>query len=223
MKRAIVSGVSGDEWIELAGTTWPRMAAYAESVGATWLGLPLDFCKRPKAWGKLVLIAEALVDHDEVLWLDADVSTSLATKDIFRHFPPGPAVAMCRIGEPCRIVHLNSGVMIVRRSFLPWLVRASMEDDCILHPWWEQEAINRFDRDGLISVHELSEEWNFWEGSSASVKPQFLHACGIREQSKRLSWLNGEGLCGGLHGDLHENVAGRDSDPDHCRNAENIG
>ena len=223
MKRAIVSGASGKEWLELASVTWPRMANYADAVEADFVGLPLNFCKRPKPWGKLALIAEALVDHDEILWLDADVSTHLATKDIFQQVPAGFPAAMCRLADKNGSVHFNSGVLLARRSLLPWLVRAAMEDDCIHRPWWEQEAINRFERDSLLSIHELPEEWNFWEGSSALIRPQFFHACGIREQSKRLSWLNGESCGGGLHGDLHGNVAGRDSDPDHCRNSENIG
>lgn len=34
---------------------------------------------------------------------------------------------------------------------------------------------------------------------------------------------NGESEGGGVHSDLHETVAERDADPDHCRNSEDIG
>lgn len=189
MKRAIVSGFSGDNWRRIVAKTWPLMERYAVRHGAVFLGEELRASGRPASWDKLPAIAKALSIHDEVIWLDADVSVSLATEDIFSEFDAGSSCGLCWLTDAAGRGHFNCGVLAARRGFLYHMTVAAMCDDCINDSWWEQAAINRLISAGELTVCRLSERWNVWSGSRGVDCPQFRHACGLGSVEDRIQWL----------------------------------
>ncbi len=181
-RRAVLSGHVGDRWSEIAAITYPRMARYASSVGATFLpyvGERVPSGRHP-AWMKLVYVADALIEHDEVLWLDADVLVvDSDAGSVFDEVPDWAHHAMCLHPDP---IHPNTGVWVVRRPMLPAIVQAAMQDDCIEHKWWEQAAIIKVMQSERIPTAVLGDEWNAWSGSPSDLKPKFRHACGMPDQ-----------------------------------------
>lgn len=193
MSRCVVSLAFGECHASLAHLTWPMMAHYASQFDCDWRPHlePIYPCSRPPPWHKLIAIAEALADHDEVLWLDVDVYV----RDYSEYI--GDYVG--KIFWQALVMHNylgglapNTGVWLVRRPMLPAIVAAAMSDD-VHHPWWEQAAIQ-----GLMGftpvgptvqageltrlayrTHRLNEGWNHVESSPADVPARFLHAAGV--------------------------------------------
>lgn len=191
MKRAVVSGYAGDEWKEVANSTWPSVESYARKWGCAFTGYKMPSIKRCPSWRKLICIADALASAEQVLWVDADVMVVDESESIFSVVPDSADQAACLLRDKSGNEHYNIGVWVVRRSMLPHIVTAAMDDDCVGHPWWEQLAINKIIASGAVKTHAISEEWNFWEGSPESTHPRFRHACGIRDHNARLSFLKG--------------------------------
>jgi len=175
------------------------MAAYADMHGAAWLpslDVPVD---RPCSWKKLVSIARALVDYDEVLWLDVDVVIRDFDENIFEEVPEQYYQAF--------VVHdfmggrvPNAGVWLCRRQMLPYLVEAAMQDDLVNHRWWEQAALHRLlgmEDDGtschlknptLLAFKSkvISESWNHVVCSPGGIPRKFVHGAGM---PNRLEWV----------------------------------
>jgi hypothetical protein len=195
--KAIISFAHGDQWSAVSEKTWPRMESYAAKHGATFrCGDMARSNARPKAWMKLAYIAEMLVSHDEVLWLDADVLIADDSASIFDEFPVGENHhAMCLLEDLESKKHFNSGVWICRRGAIPMIVLAAMEDDVIHHKWWEQAAVER--HLGEFPPFSLGECWNRWLGSPDSVTPRFLHACFQRTAGEKAAqietWIQSAG------------------------------
>lgn len=186
MKRAIVSGHCGGEWADIASVTWPLMQSYAQRHGLEFHGCVYkSHGYRPASWKKLVSIASAMVHADEVLWLDADVVIVDQSLSIFDAIDLGECIqAMCRLSDYSGVEHHNAGVWVLRREMLPFLMTAAMDDSCIHHPWWEQQAIrNLIDH---IPTIDLPHEWNVWTGADPSVVPRFRHACGLHGPGQQL-------------------------------------
>ena len=192
MSRAIVSSCGGDRvWDEISSVTWPRMRSFATKHGHSFCSSPLPAgIQRPPSWLKLVRIAEALRDYDEVLWLDADVVVVDESMDMIVPQSFCQAVVEHHFGEgdvP------NSGVWLVRRAMLGSLMEIAMSDIHTTHKWWEQAALIEKmgycprstpcrrvrDSELLEETFFLGEEWNCWTGSPQSVRPRFMHACGL--------------------------------------------
>jgi hypothetical protein len=191
MKRSVVSGYAGDEWREVADTTWPSVESYARKWGCEFTGYAMPSIKRCPPWRKLICIADALAKADQVLWVDCDVMVVDDSESIFSTVPDSVDHAACLLSDGSGSEHYNTGVWVVFRSMLPYIVAAAMDDDCADHPWWEQMAINKIIASGAAKTHRLSEQWNFWEGSPPETRQRFRHACGIRERDARLSFLRG--------------------------------
>jgi hypothetical protein len=191
MKRMIVSGYVGDEWKEVVDATWPSVESYAIRWGCVFHGCEMPRTKRHPPWSKLICIADAFSSADEVLWVDGDVMVADGSESIFERVPPSADHAACFLTDRNGEEHYNTGVWLLRKSMMPHLVSAAMDDDCVHHPWWEQMAINNIVRAGLVETHPLGEEWNFWEGSPPDIHPRFRHSCGIRDRAARLSFLKG--------------------------------
>lgn len=186
--RVIVSAHTGGPWEDISRITWPAMKSYAERHGCKFLGLVLQPSCRPASWQKLRCIAEAFVTSEEVLWLDADVAVADESISVFDVVAKDSHHAASVLKDVEGTVHHNMGVWLLRRQMLPYIVEAAMDDECVWHPWWEQAALNKQIAAGL-PTHSLGEEWNHWKGSPASITPRFRHACGIRDQHERLSFL----------------------------------
>jgi len=187
MKRAVVSGHCGrEEWAEIASVTWPLMRSYAQRHGLGFHEYVYNTqAGRPASWKKLICIAAAMVHADEVLWLDADVVVVDQSLSIFDAVSLGECIqAMCRLTDTNGVEHHNAGVWVLRREMLPFLMTAAMDDSCIHHPWWEQQAIrNLIDH---IPTLDLPHEWNVWAGTDPSVVPRFRHACGLHGPGQQL-------------------------------------
>ncbi len=188
--RAVISYAEGDEHKKLAALTWHLMRRYASVCKAVFVPYTeVPKIDRPPAWKKLVCLAHALSEFDEVLWLDADVVVA-DESDIFEEFPKSKAHALVEHTTDEGSVP-NTGVWLCRRSILPWLSVAAMRDECIHHKWWEQAAILHLlgysttsgkckheQETGLfISTHWLDERWNYCSHSKGTVV-SFVHPCG---------------------------------------------
>lgn len=193
MKRVVITGHEGAEFEQLAAVTSPLMDAYARRHGAAFVEYQLPaIIKRPSSWKKLIAIAVGFQEHDEVLWLDADVVIVDPTENVFDGVADDADHAMVRHQTSEGDVP-NAGVWLLRRPMLPIIVAAAMMDDAVHHRWWEQAAILSLmgfsDSTGRCrhvnsthlyeKTHWIDESWNTWVGSPATVSPKFRHACGI--------------------------------------------
>lgn len=188
MSRAIVSAATAEGWSEITAITWPVMARYASTHGVPFYGSTLGGgTLRPSPWGKLAVIADALSDYEEVLWLDADVFIADHSKSIFDEFEQPFDTAMVMHASPD---HWNTGVWLLRRSMIKTLVLAGMRDEFIHHPWWEQAAVHAVLAEENVRVQTIGLEWNSFPGMMAN-SPRFLHACGLHEDGSQLSAIKG--------------------------------
>ena len=178
MKRAIVSGVLGAAWMQIASVTWPHMRQYAEMHGCEFFGVELRDFGRPLSWSKLASIAECLASFDEVLWIDADVAVQKKDKLLFDDFLPGYSHGLCWMSDQTGQGHFNCGVWVARRSAMPLFVEAAMDDASLSHVWWEQAAVNKLA--GRYPPCRLPNEWNWWVGDPSDATARFRHACGLR-------------------------------------------
>lgn len=200
---AIVTGWRGDEWRAIAELTVPRMSEYAARHGHTFSVYQFnDTIARPASWHKLLAIADAFSVADRVLWLDADVLIVDGSNDIAAELPAGKCQAMVRHACPGGDVP-NAGVWFLDRSMLCALMTCAMQDVFVHHKWWEQAAIlslmgfsesdGRCRHETATPLYEgtqwLDESWNVWRGSPSSVRPRFVHACGVKDD--RLGYLKG--------------------------------
>ena len=193
MKPLIVTGSEGEEFLALRQITWPRLHAYAEKHG---MGFYCDdlpkATKRPPPWKKFALIAHGLSQADTVIWVDADVYVLNFIDDIMAGVPDDAWQAMVRHQTNEGDVP-NTGVWVVRRPMLMYLMAAAMSDHLVNHPWWEQAAIHammgfEFGPNGNQHVHEttlyrqthwLDESFNICRYSPPGTKQNWLHACGL--------------------------------------------
>lgn len=188
--RAVISYAQGSEHLKLAELTWPLMRRYASHCKASWVPYTeVPAIDRPPAWKKLVCLAHALSEFDEVLWLDSDVVVA-DHDDIFEDFPDGKIHAIVEHKTDEGSVP-NTGVWLCRRGILPWLAVAAMRDECVHHKWWEQAAIlhllgysvqdgqcSRHQETSLyLATHWLDERWNYCSHSKGDVV-SFVHPCG---------------------------------------------
>ena len=199
----IVTGWCGDEWREIASLTVPRMKNYAGRHGYDFEVYEFTGeITRAASWKKLLAIASEFEIADEVLWLDADVLIVDGSEDIAFDFQPGMSQAMVRHSSPEGDVP-NAGVWFLDRRMLGTLMACAMDDRFVNHKWWEQAAIlcrmGFEERDGMChhktptplyrATHWLDESWNVWKGSPATVRPKFVHACGVVQD--RIGYLRG--------------------------------
>lgn len=199
----IVTGWQGDDWRPIADLTVPRMQAYAEKHGHEFDVFEFDDeVARPVSWKKLYAIAQAFETAEQVLWLDADVLVVDDSEDICAAVPCGKRHAMVRHATTEGDVP-NAGVWVLDRAMLGPIVACAMDDRFVNHKWWEQAALLSRLGFGITDgqcrhtittplyqqTHWLDESWNVWRGSPATVRPRFVHACGVTEN--RLQHLQG--------------------------------
>ena len=99
---------------------------------------------RPPAWSKVKILLDALMTHQEVIWIDSDALVVDLTRDLRRD--------ISRKTDFAWVVHHfdgedqpNSGLVFVRNSprVIALLKAAYEQEDLIDHPWWEQAAFIR--------------------------------------------------------------------------------
>jgi len=178
----------GPYWHRIADVSWPTLERYAESISADFVvarEIPPHH-KHAAAWAKLIIIADALSEYDEVLWLDADVVAVGFGRSAFDEVPETSSIAAVLLHDKpgSATKHFNTGVMVVKRIALSTLVQAALQDDLRDHKWWEQAAIHRVCDD----IFPLADSWNVWTGVEGKVSdPMFMHACGLHESGEQLA------------------------------------
>jgi len=178
----------GPYWHSIADVTWPTQERYADSISADFVVLrtPPPYHRRPESWAKLVVIADALSEYDEVLWLDADVVAVGFGRSVFEEVPEPASIAAVLLQDApdASTRHFNMGVMVAKRSGLATIVQAAFQDDLRDHKWWEQAAIIRVCDD----IAPLPECWNVWTAVEGKVAdPMFMHACGLHAPGEQLA------------------------------------
>jgi hypothetical protein len=201
--RAIITGACGDGWQPIVDISWPRIKAYAEHVGAESRFYDLSVsCDREPSWRKLVALADALVAHEEVLWVDADVVVQRRGADIFSALAPQEHWQGLICHETSEGSVPNCGVWLVTRPMLPFLVTAALDTEP--HRWWEQRAIHKLiGYDGMPCRHTvetplwrrtgwLDERWNAWAGSPRAALDDafFFHAAGLGGEDRLATMRN---------------------------------
>lgn len=139
MSRALVTFAVGDHE-QLLDLSIPGFADYADRHGYHLQADPPRMLMRPPSWGKLPVIRAALDDHDEVLWIDADVIIVDADRDIADEVPADAWQAITRHHTPEGEVP-SCGVWLVRRPMWKPLEDMWRLTRYMNHPWWEQAAL----------------------------------------------------------------------------------
>jgi hypothetical protein len=139
MADLIITGWSGADFARIAGHTVPLIAQYAERHGCEWRVCDLRG-SRPPSWMKLPNLLAALVAHERVCWIDADVVIREHDANIFDEMPEHAWQGLVEHETNCGPVP-NCGVWIVTRAMEPVLEQAWLMERFIHHGWWEQAAI----------------------------------------------------------------------------------
>lgn len=171
MLPLILTGwTSGTEWDRIGRHTMPLVIEYAKRHGfaVSWADL---HGPRPPSWQKIIGLLSKLEQHDDVLWIDADVVIEDASRNILDDVSADAWQAVCEHHTECGTVP-NCGVWLVRQPMMPMLREAWDCSRHITHPWWEQAAM----------LEQMGYSVN---GCHASLgKPTQLHA--------RTAWLSSE-------------------------------
>lgn len=125
---------SHEELLEIA---MPSFVEFADRHGYEIMRFYAE-PERPASWMKIPALQAALAEHDEALWVDADVVITDTQDD----FPIGDiawqsmAVHHTSDGEVP-----NLGVWRVRQRMLPFLAEIWGMEQYVNHFWWEQRAM----------------------------------------------------------------------------------
>lgn len=184
---------------ELLAIAEPTFREYADRHGYELLVYDDIPDLRPPSWFKVRAMIQALRDHEEVLWLDADVLILDDEKDLADEVPADAWQAMVIHHTPDGEVP-NHGVWFARTPMVPVLERIWTMTDYLRHPWWEQAAgcellgynpwlrpmVRRADTPLLARTCFLGTEWNSHRDDEAD-HPRFWHASvrGDRAQAMR--------------------------------------
>lgn len=187
MSRALVTFGTGPA-ADLLAVAEPTFREYADRHGYRLLiadEIPGD---RPASWYKVPVMLQALREHDEVLWLDADVVILNDLLDLADQVPHGAWQALVAHHTPDGEVP-NHGVWHARRELVPVLERIWRMTEYTHHPWWEQAAGCQLlgydpwkrpmtrERETDLYHHTtfLGNEWNSHRDDE-SDRPRFWHA-----------------------------------------------
>jgi hypothetical protein len=175
---------------QLLEVSLPAMRRYAERYGYDLFPNPPTMLTRPASWMKLPMLADALEEYDEVLWLDADVLIVEEELDLAEEVPADAWQALVRHHTPDGEVP-NCGVWLLRSEMQPVLEELWSMEQYLGHPWWEQGALLELlgYRGRPVSLeaptelcrrtHWLGLEWNSHEERDRHPRPRFVHAtCG---------------------------------------------
>lgn len=137
MSKALVTvGVGPHE--ELLQVALPSMRRFADMHGYTLLTPDPPATDRPVSWWKIPALVAALADHDEALWVDADIVIVDPTDDIV--IPDGKWQALVEHRTADGRVP-NCAVWKVNREMIPVLHEVWRLTHRIDHGWWEQAAL----------------------------------------------------------------------------------
>lgn len=189
MSRAMLTFATGP-YEQVLEVSLPAMRRYCDRHGYGLYPYPPAVQPRPASWMKLPLMANALEEHEEVLWVDADVLIVNEEADLADEVPADAWQALVRHHTPDGEVP-NCGVWYVRQPMRDVLGELWGMDHYLDHPWWEQGALLELlgyrGRPAVLEqpselcwrTHWLGLEWNSHEESDRHPQPRFVHAtCG---------------------------------------------
>lgn len=200
--RALVTFAT-PELAELQAISLPLMRSYAERHGYEVVvcdGIPRQ---RPASWYKVAALLGVLEDHEEALWLDADVVICDESRDIADEVADDSwqALAVHHTGDgevP------NCGVWLAREALRGTLERVWGMTQYLHHPWWEQGSVLEllgYDSwarptvfHGPTDLHArttfLGTEWNShpWDEHPS---PRFRHATMYGSVAERAAVMRG--------------------------------
>lgn len=201
MPNAIISLVTGPEYLDLSKLTTPSMKAYAANIGADFRVFHRSVHpRRNYLLDKPSVIRTALEAYDRVAFLDADAIVRPDAPDIFAEVPETHIgghdenesnlefetstheyLKQLGVDNPVVSYHINTGVLVVSRCHLE-----ALQDP----PHWgnagrtaEQSWLcYRFTKLGT-PIHKLAPEWN-WMPISMSEYPyqkrvNIIHYAGV--------------------------------------------
>lgn len=187
MSRALLTFATGDHR-KLLDLSLPRFEQYADLHGYQLISRPPKLMLRPVSWYKLPALIAALEEHEEALWLDADVVILDSSRDIADEVTAEAWQALACHHTPDGEVP-NLGVWYVRRPMQAALRAAWARDRYVHHPWWEQAAMLGLLGYRLEKPVQLVEptplydrtdwlglEWNSHEQNDRHPSPRFAHA-----------------------------------------------
>ncbi len=138
MSRVLVTFAIGShrELLEIALPSFRRFAdLHGYDLLVAELKQPL---RRPASWLKLPVLKDALTEHEEAVWLDADIVVVDPADD----FPVPPSAWQALVVHATQAGEVpNLGVWVVRRPMLAVLDRMWQMTGYIHHVWWEQAAL----------------------------------------------------------------------------------
>lgn len=179
--RAIVTGIFGGDYWQIADVSLPTIRNYANRIGASLIVLEQRTLAhlRPH-WEKLIL-GNLLVSYDAVAWIDIDAIVSPTAPDIFGELLPGGFSAFDEgkiftdrteqlvqdagfydldgiLARPRGFTYFNSGVMVASKEVrsLFTLPRRSKDD----HVMSEQNFLNLRLIETAFPFHDLTSKWN---------------------------------------------------------------
>lgn len=187
MSKALVTFATGPAKAQLE-VSEPGFREYADRHGYEFRICEDIPTFRPPSWFKVLALRDALQEHDEALWLDADILILDGEQDIAEDVWPGAWQGLVVHHTPDGEVP-NHGVWFVRRPMLPVLAEMWRMDEYTHHPWWEQAAgCELLGYDPLERPMELrystklyartaflGTEWNSHRDDEA-LEPRFWHA-----------------------------------------------
>ena len=92
---------------------------------------------RPPSWYKVIMLQQALAEHEVALWIDADVVIVDGTDDW--EVPADKWQAMVKHATGDGDIP-NHGIWYAKRELLPWLDKIWAQEQYRYHGWWEQAA-----------------------------------------------------------------------------------
>lgn len=188
MSKALVTFATGPAASQLE-VSEPGFREYADRHGYRLLICEDIPTFRPPSWFKVLALRDALQEHDEALWLDADILILDGEKDLADEVPGDAWQALVAHHTPDGEVP-NHGVWFARKAMLPVLQTIWSFEKYTHHPWWEQAAgchllgydpwerpmVRRGDDSLLFQrTHWLGLEWNSHRDDE-HPDPRFWHA-----------------------------------------------
>ena len=184
--RIIVQAVTGDT--SLIDLTGPSVRAYAERIGVEYR-LVTDPVEKGHTghWVKLCL-DEIVAEHDQTLWVDADVFIRATAPNIFDCVPDGEFAAWFEEGRCNRPYYsdwpmfrhgyFNSGVMVLPREAAGLIGKAraifdkpdTLRAEDKRHLFWDQTPLNAAFERADIPWNELDIRWNHWIADDRCAK-----------------------------------------------------